>query len=194
MSRNIALSLLAGLFVATPALAQTYEVSMLVSDVAPDPSSDSASTGDSLATFDPPPEFAVWMTEVAAVATMATDSNLQNEVVGQSMSEAGRSFAFYWDEGSGMVDLNDEIDPNSGWELTIASTIDDDGIITGVGTLNGQARQYKLVPASAAREQDNPAPAAGVSGMCGATGDGAAAMMLFLGGWSVFRRRGAQGQ
>lgn len=51
--------------------------------------------------------------------------------------------AFLHDSG-GMTDLNSLLPPGSGWELTLASAINDSGQIVGVGTHNGAVRAFLL--------------------------------------------------
>lgn len=53
--------------------------------------------------------------------------------------------AFRW-QGSGMTDLNDLIDPASGWQLAAATSIDDSGLIAGDGAVAGKPRAFLLVP------------------------------------------------
>jgi len=53
--------------------------------------------------------------------------------------------AFLW-ENSIMEDLNNLIDENSGWILTIACAINNSGQIAGVGKLNGSDRVFLLTP------------------------------------------------
>ncbi len=54
--------------------------------------------------------------------------------------------AFYWDSESGMINLNDYISPDSGWDLIWASDINDYGYIVGVGTYNGETRGFLATP------------------------------------------------
>ncbi len=72
--------------------------------------------------------------------------NTSDMIVGQADSGAG-SRAFLTDATSGViVDLNTRIDPSSGWTLTSATGINDQGFITGVGQINGQDRAFLLTP------------------------------------------------
>lgn len=65
--------------------------------------------------------------------------NNQGMVVGTSDARA-----FLWD-GSQMLDLNDLIDPASGWVLRAANGINDGGEIVGVGTHHGWPAAFMLV-------------------------------------------------
>ncbi len=56
------------------------------------------------------------------------------------------SSAFYWDNKTGMINLNDYISPDSGWDLIWASDINDYGYIVGVGTYNGETRGFLATP------------------------------------------------
>jgi probable HAF family extracellular repeat protein len=47
-----------------------------------------------------------------------------------------------------MVDLNTLIPANSGWVLTSATGIDDNGLITGTGTFNGTSQAFILAPSA----------------------------------------------
>ena len=72
----------------------------------------------------------------------ANDINEYNQVVGSSESAAG-NHAVLWDENGGVVDLNDMVS-TVGWVLTSATAINDNGDITGTGTLNGVASGFLL--------------------------------------------------
>jgi probable HAF family extracellular repeat protein len=75
--------------------------------------------------------------------SVAHGINISDQVVGTS----GRS-AFLWSPSAGMIDLNTLIPSGSGWNLTDASAINDNGQIVGVGTINGQTHAYLLTPGS----------------------------------------------
>jgi probable HAF family extracellular repeat protein len=53
--------------------------------------------------------------------------------------------AFVWKDGT-IQDLTTLLSPNSGWELTSAWGINNNGQIVGTGTFNGQSRAYLLMP------------------------------------------------
>jgi len=60
-------------------------------------------------------------------------NNLGHAVGSVITSEAPRRKAFIWTPENGMQNLNDLIDPQSGWFLTFAEGINDHGQIVGVG-------------------------------------------------------------
>ena len=64
----------------------------------------------------------------------------QVQVVGTSGGHA-----FLWENGQ-MIDLNDHIDPDSGWELLEARAINNDGHIVGTGVFSGHQRAILLRP------------------------------------------------
>ncbi len=59
---------------------------------------------------------------------------------------SGSYGAFVWNESEGPLDLNNLIDPASGWELSQAFSINDAGQIVGYGYLDGQQRGFLLTP------------------------------------------------
>jgi probable HAF family extracellular repeat protein len=66
-------------------------------------------------------------------------------VVGQSDC-VGLGCAFLWTEDEGMLALQSLVDPGSGWILTRATGINDQGWIVGNGLFNGEARDFLLAP------------------------------------------------
>ena len=66
-------------------------------------------------------------------------------VVGSSALANGGGDAFYT-VGNAMIDLNSLLPAGSNWQLTGANAINDDGWITGAGTINGQTHAYLLRP------------------------------------------------
>jgi probable HAF family extracellular repeat protein len=68
-------------------------------------------------------------------------------VVGTSNlpNDQGRH-AFIYISGIGMIDLNDLIARDSGWELQVARAINDRGEIVGFGLINGKSRAFLLEP------------------------------------------------
>lgn len=82
--------------------------------------------------------------------TRAFGVNSYSQVVGWSwLTQNGTSsHAFIWTQQEGMDDLNSLIPANSGWLLSRAAAINDNGEIVGTGTFNGKARAFKLVPAT----------------------------------------------
>lgn len=76
----------------------------------------------------------------------ANEINIHSQVVGEStISDLNPiTRAFIWQNGT-MTDLNSLIDPSSGWLLETASSINDQGQIIGIGTLNGTTNQAYLL-------------------------------------------------
>ena len=78
------------------------------------------------------------------LTSSAADINEANQVVGTSWPvsqttsqvEAEKHHAFLWENGV-MTDLNDLIAPGSGWILTAATAINNDGSIAGTGLYDG---------------------------------------------------------
>lgn len=79
-------------------------------------------------------------------STEALGLNNNGQVVGYSQDPNGQSKAFVWDEVNGIQDLNNFIQPNSGWVLESATGINDNGQIVGNGTYNGLYRSFVLTP------------------------------------------------
>ncbi|WP_250123327.1 PEP-CTERM sorting domain-containing protein [Chroococcidiopsis sp. CCMEE 29] len=74
----------------------------------------------------------------------ATGINNALQVVGSSDTAIGTQRAFLW-EGE-MIDLNNLIAADAGWEITSAVKINNQGQIVGAGSLNGQERGFVLTP------------------------------------------------
>jgi probable HAF family extracellular repeat protein len=70
--------------------------------------------------------------------------NAHGDVVGQSSRATGSPHAMLYTKATGMVDLNDLIDPSLGWELTQALGINDFRQIVGHGRINGQSHAFLL--------------------------------------------------
>lgn len=78
--------------------------------------------------------------------TMLVDgANHFGDVVGTGWKQAGfvdqTAWAYIHDQ---FIDLNDVIDPMSGWHLISATDINDNGDVVGRGTLNGVQKAYRL--------------------------------------------------
>ncbi len=71
--------------------------------------------------------------------------NNTGEIVGASTRADGVQAAFLWD-GVKIVNLNTRIPDGSGWLLSSASGVNDDGRIVGLGTLNGATHAFRLTP------------------------------------------------
>lgn len=84
-----------------------------------------------------------------ARADAAAINNLSApQVVGTSDIVGGGQHAFLWQDGT-MTDLNSLIPSTTGWVLTGATGINDNGQIVGVGAINGQMHAYLLTPVTA---------------------------------------------
>jgi probable HAF family extracellular repeat protein len=89
--------------------------------------------------------------------------NDHGDVVGRSWSDQetpGFAYVNYAGDGGNrvMVDLNDLIDPNSGWILIAARGINNSGQISGFGTLGGENRAFRFTPGYT-DQYDNEVPA-----------------------------------
>ena len=73
--------------------------------------------------------------------------NDNDVVVGQTTRADGVTLACLW-QNDQLVDLNSLLVPGSGWVLTSANDIDDQGAIVGEGVHNGHARGFLLTPSS----------------------------------------------
>jgi len=81
--------------------------------------------------------------------SQATAINDPGRVVGFSNTAGDTgTHAFLWTRRRGMQDLNKLIPANSGWDLQVASSINNRGRIFGVGTIKGQSHAFVLIPAS----------------------------------------------
>ena len=68
-----------------------------------------------------------------------------NQVVGATNLPSGEPRAFFWQDGV-MSDLNAFLPPGSGWILTSAEDITNDGRIVGQGLFNGSLLPFLLLP------------------------------------------------
>ncbi len=64
-------------------------------------------------------------------------------IVGMSRTAAGATHACMW-QGGTLTDLNDLIDPASGWVLETAYAVNDHGVVVGDGRLEGALRAFRL--------------------------------------------------
>jgi probable HAF family extracellular repeat protein len=72
------------------------------------------------------------------------------------INDAGTAVGFSYDADfiqiavrytqEGNLDLNDVLPRDSPWHLSVATDISEDGIISGIGVLNGETRGFALVP------------------------------------------------
>jgi len=90
------------------------------------------------------------------LTSSAADINESNQVVGTSwlvtqltsLYDPTQYHAFLWQNGA-MTDLNTLIAPDSGWILTAATAINDNGDIVGSGLLDGQVHGFLLTTGEA---------------------------------------------
>lgn len=71
--------------------------------------------------------------------------NAYGQVAGYAFTSDGVSHAFLYD-GKALLDLNELIDPSSGWVLTSGNGINDAGQIVGSGFFNGERRAFMATP------------------------------------------------
>jgi probable HAF family extracellular repeat protein len=85
------------------------------------------------------------MTDLGSLGgdAQANAINTNGRVVGQSITATGSS-AFFWSATAGMIDLNNLLPKNSGWQVSLASGINDAGQVVGFGLHNGQPRAYLM--------------------------------------------------
>jgi len=84
----------------------------------------------------------------------ANDINDRREIVGWVevlyrgfKTGPGRLYAYLWKDGKS-TDLNKEISPQSGWDLSEATVISNEGIIGGSGRFDVYTRGFVLIPNS----------------------------------------------
>ncbi len=81
------------------------------------------------------------------IGESAMDINDQKQVVGSWGVGSWNTKAFIWDAVHGMRDLTKLIPPNTGWKkLLVASSINNDGYIVGVGIYYGVEHTFLLIP------------------------------------------------
>jgi probable HAF family extracellular repeat protein len=78
--------------------------------------------------------------------SIARDLNNHGEVVGGSLTEGDESFHGFLYRDKRLHDLNEFIDPKTGWELIQALGINNHGEIIGIGSCTGQDRIVLLRP------------------------------------------------
>jgi probable HAF family extracellular repeat protein len=78
--------------------------------------------------------------------SVALGINGSSQIVGYGEIGNGETHAFVWTEGTGLVDLNHQIDPAAGWELMRADGINEAGQVVGLGSHNGALRSFLLTP------------------------------------------------
>ncbi len=73
--------------------------------------------------------------------------NNHGQIVGYSTTSDLTEHAFVYAAGGKMTDLNPLIDPQAGWMLDVATCVNDQGQIAGIGTHpSGQLRGFLLTP------------------------------------------------
>ncbi|MFB2894297.1 hypothetical protein ACE1CI_15410 [Aerosakkonemataceae cyanobacterium BLCC-F50] len=77
----------------------------------------------------------------------ANSINNLGQIVGTSGLNYNSRSAVIWEENT-IYDLNESIDPNSGWQLTSALKINNQGQIIGNGYLNDKLASFLLTPVS----------------------------------------------
>ena len=75
--------------------------------------------------------------------SQANDINDNGTIVGIATLASGQQHAFVYGPASGMQDVNDLIDPASGWTLFTAQAVNNRGAIVGIGTMGGRSRGYR---------------------------------------------------
>lgn len=80
-----------------------------------------------------------------AIASFANSINNNGEIVGYAFSPNGEQRAVIWQNGV-LVDLNDRIPLDSGWRLSSALQVNNQGQIIGTGLIQGQEQGFLLTP------------------------------------------------
>lgn len=78
--------------------------------------------------------------------------NNHGQAVGVAYYTSGFYHAFVWSQSAGIQDLNSLIPAGSGWLLVYAIAINDNGQITGQGTINGETHAFLLTPIATTSE------------------------------------------
>ena len=85
---------------------------------------------------------------LGGAGSSASAINSHGDIVGTAQRADGSSALFLY-RGGRMIDLNALLPKGSGWRVDSANSINDNGWITGQGTINGQTRAYLLKPVTA---------------------------------------------
>ncbi|MDA1277125.1 MAG: DUF3466 family protein, partial [Verrucomicrobia bacterium] len=80
-------------------------------------------------------------------SSVAYGVNGNGQVVGTAVVGQGTTRAFLYSAGE-LLDLNNLIPTDSGWELTEARGINSNGEIIGTGTINGERHAFVAIPAT----------------------------------------------
>jgi probable HAF family extracellular repeat protein len=84
-----------------------------------------------------------WLPET--IASNASAVNDAGVVVGTSYTGDGFERATIWIDGVA-YNLNDTVDATTGWQLYVATGIDNDGVIVGIGEFDGALHAFMLLP------------------------------------------------
>lgn len=97
----------------------------------------------------PPVQYQITWVEVPGNrSNFVRGINNNGVAVGHTSNEDNTiHYAFQYTVNNGMLDLNSEIDPDSGWVLRQAFDINDSGQIVGKGEINGEEHAFRLRPA-----------------------------------------------
>lgn len=85
--------------------------------------------------------------KLSSARAEAKSVNLAGDAVGVSTNSSNSRRAVLWNN-SRVIDLNSRIPATSGWALSDASAINDNGQIVGFGTHNGVTKMFVLTPRS----------------------------------------------
>jgi len=78
--------------------------------------------------------------------SIARDVNNRGEVVGGSLTEGDENFHAFLYRCNRLHDLNELLEPGTGWEVIQALGINNRGVIIGIGSHGGQDRAVLLRP------------------------------------------------
>jgi len=78
--------------------------------------------------------------------SVARDINNRGDVVGGSLTQGDENFHGFLFRGNRLQDLNELLDPQTGWEVIQAFAINNNGEIVGIGCHGGQDRIVLLRP------------------------------------------------
>ncbi len=102
---------------------------------------------------------------LGGIYSAAFGLNNQDQVVGATTRADGTQVAFLWGNDQ-ILDMNSLLPPGSGWLLTAAWDIDQDGVIVGEGVRpDGRTRAFLLAPAANTSVPGNRAAALRFAGM-----------------------------
>jgi probable HAF family extracellular repeat protein len=78
--------------------------------------------------------------------SIARSINNRGEIVGGSLAEGNEDFHGFVYRNGKLINLNELLDPGSGWEVVQAVSINDNGEIIGIGSNRGTDRIVLLRP------------------------------------------------